>query len=427
MIMKARLKSLAPFLVIALVFLCWIVATTKHALEPEQETPPAEPGPVATPQEPETASLPAVPRPEELYGGPWSTYHGDSSLTGAVSTHLPEAPQRLWVFETDGALYTTPVASARHIHCATTKGTVYAVDTQGNEVWSKQLIRKTNEDGTDLMESFDAPIACFDETLYAGSAYDNLYALDAETGETRWTYDVGSPLLGTANLHRSGSTRQLVIIGQAEGTLHSLDPATGTPIWQTEGIDRCDGSPSVGDNTIVFGSCAAALHVFDASDGDLAHNIEIDDESQVAGGVAIVGDSVFSGSYSGALIHADASTGKIVWSNLDSKDEVFTTPAVAGGWVVFTSLDGGLYALDRATGRQLWRYETGGEPTSPVIALDKVVVGADGTLYLLELQTGKVLWSYEVSDFITAPAIIDGMIVVGSEDGTVTAFGAALE
>ena len=52
---------------------------------------------------------------------------------------------------------------------------------------------------------------------------------------------------------------------------------------------------------------------------------------------------------------------------------------------------------------------------------------ADGRLYLLDLETGEELWSYEVSDEISSPAIINGMIVVGSEDGTVTAFGAARE
>ena len=41
------------------------------------------------------------------------------------------------------------------------------------------------------------------------------------------------------------------------------------------------------------------------------------------------------------------------------------------------------------------------------------------------LRLGEKIWSYEVSDETSSPAIIGGMIVVGSEDGTVTAFGAA--
>ena len=52
-----------------------------------------------------------------------------------------------------------------------------------------------------------------------------------------------------------------------------------------------------------------------------------------------MGESVFSGSHSGKLIHANMRTGEIVWINEDSEDEVFTTPAVKGDWVVFGSFD----------------------------------------------------------------------------------------
>ena len=156
-------------------------------------------------------------------------------------------------------------------------------------------------------------------------------------------------------------------------------------------------------------------------------NIEIDNDSQIAGGVAIVGDSVFSGSHSGYLIHANSKTREVVWINKDSEDEVLSTPAVSGEWVVFSSYDGLVYGLDRATGQKKWSFDTRGWPTSPVIAADKVVLTADGVLYLLRLDTGEEIWSYEVSDEATSPAIIRGMIVVGSEDGTVTAFGASQE
>ncbi len=90
---------------------------------------------------------------------------------------------------------------------------------------------------------------------------------------------------------------------------------------------------------------------------------------------------------------------------------------------MFGSLDDYVYALDLATGKTVWRFETPGEPSSPVIAGDAVLFSAEGTLYMLRLGDGEVLWSYEVSDTISAPALIWGMVVVGGEDGTVTAFG----
>ena len=374
------------------------------------------------------APVPYLPNVEVEYAdAAWSTYHGGPALTGAVQGALPEEPVVLWRFQADAPVYHTPVSCGERVYFSTTRGGVFALDLEGNEIWSKHLVREMKRDGTPRMERFDAPAACFNGVLLIGAMSGTLYAFDASTGDEKWRYDVGGPILGTANLRRSAEasgTDLVYVIGQDDGTLHGIDLESGTRVWKAEAIDRCDGSPSVGGDAIIFGSCAAALHVFSTEDGELTKNIPIDDDSQIAGGVALVGDSVFSGSHSGYLIHANSETGEIVWINEDSEDEVLTTPAVSGDWVVFSSYDGLVYGLDRRTGQKKWSFDTEGWPTSPVIAADKVVLSADGVLYLLRLDTGEKIWSYEVSDEATSPAIIRGMIVVGSEDGTITAFGA---
>jgi len=399
--------------------------------EPSPPEPPVvvstEPTPAETPTTPPPppVSIPGVPVAQGT--APWSTYHGGAALRGAVNVVLPDAPTRLWRFQTVGSVYQTPVADGQGIYFTTDEGGVIALDLNGEKLWSKKLMREPSANGEPRSERLDAPVACFESTVLVGADSGILYAFDAATGDEKWTYDVGGSILGTVNFQPASLTvpsDRLFILGQSDGTLHAVDLKTGNQIWQTESIDQCDGSPGVGQNSIVFGSCAAALHVFSTADGELIRNIEIDDDSQVAGGVAIVGDSVFSGSRSGKLIHANASTGETYWINEDCQDEIFTTPAVDDAWVVFAAYDGIVYALDRATGTNQWTFDTdGGLPYSPVIAGDKVIVSADGTLYFLRLKSGEKLWSYEVSDEISSPAIINQMVVVGGEDGTVTAFG----
>ena len=356
----------------------------------------------------------------------WSTYHGGPTLTGATSISLPDELSVAWRFQADSSIYQTPVSSENRIFFSTRRGGVYALDMEGNEVWSKRLVQELRRDGTPRMERFDAPLSCFGSTVLAGSLNGTLFALDAESGEEKWKYDVGGPILGSPNLHPASDlleSDRVYVINQEDGVLHSIDLETGMRLWQTEGVERCDGSPAVGGNIIAYGSCASALHVYSAVDGSLLRNIEFDEESQVAGGVAITGQSVFAGSHSGRLFHADLTTGEILWMNESSEDEIFTTPAVNDEWVIFGSYDDNVYALDRATGELKWTFNSEGLPVSPVIASDKVLVSSDGMLYMLTLKTGEVIASYEVSDEITSPALINGMIVVGSDDGTVTAFG----
>lgn len=434
---KRGFKIPLPLIAIVLLVVGFFVA---EQLFVDAPTPPAETASVET--EPDPAPAPSSPAKEPLPEpkppvGPvvtpvakmWSTYHGGPGLVGYSDAVMPDTLEVLWRFQADGSIYYTPVADALGIYTGTLKGEVYGLDFDGNERWHTRLVREVREDGTERMERTDAPIACFMSMVFVPTLNGKVYALDSATGEVKWIYDVDGPILGTVNLLESedGSPPRLFVIGQDDGSLHSFDPMTGEGVWTAEAIDRCDGSASVGNGAIVYGSCAAAFHVFSAADGTISKNIELDPDSQVASGAAIAGDSIFGGSHSGRLFHVSMSAGEILWINEDSEDEIFTTPALTDAMVVFGSYDGNVYALDRLTGVLSWKYVTDGFPTSAVIATDKAFLGVDGVLQALRLTDGEVLWSYEVSDEIASPAIINGSIVVGSEDGTVTAFGAKLE
>jgi len=348
----------------------------------------------------------------------WNTYHGNAALTGVSPAHLPDQLRHFWIVRTKGAVRTTPVVYRGSIFYADASGTIAAVDLRGQPLWTRSFNGPPRPDGTPQPAVFDAPLACFDGLLLAGSAEGVLHALDAATGEERWQRDIGGPILGTPNWAKGA----VYVMAQDVGALHCLDAATGESRWVAAEVGRCDGSPAVADGAVVFGSCAAALHVFSAGTGQLERHIAIDDESQVAGGVALVRGSVFSGSRSGKVLHANAATGDTEWVSGDAEGEVFTTPAVDDEWVVFGAIDGYVYGLDRKTGTRRWMFDTGGRPRSPVIAGDKVVAAADGTLYLLALADGRPLWSYAVGDEITAPAVAGPLVIVGSDDGSVVAF-----
>jgi len=388
-----------------------------------------------------TKPEPVPPRPDAMEVGKpaarhdpaadneWNTYHGSPALDGVAHVKLPDRLALRWRFKASGAVLNTPVATDGRLYFSNDKGLLFAVDLEGREVWSRTLAREATDDAPPVQEQFDAPLACFDGTVVAASAEGVVYALDAATGQEQWRMDLDGYIMGTPNLRPASEGRPgaLFVIEQGEGALHCLDFATGKPLWRTEGVDRCDGSAGVGEDVVVFGSCAAALHVFSATDGALLREIEIDGDSQVAAGVALVGDSVFAASRSGKLVHANTRTGAAVWVSEACQDEAFSTPAVNDDWVLFSAEDGRVYTLDRNTGQQKWTSATDGSPSSPVIAGDKVVVASDGTLYLLRLADGGEVWSYEVSDQITSPAVVGDLVVVGSEDGTVAAFGAAKE
>ena len=361
----------------------------------------------------------------------WATYHGGADLAGVADIQLPGALSLLWRFKAGAPVRTTPVAAGDRIFFANAKGQVFAIDAQGQQVWSRSFLRPARNDRPPREEVFDAPLVCVEDMVVAGSASGIVYALDAATGGERWKADLDGTILGAPSFaavkpgNAGEEALRLFVIEQSAGVLHCLDARTGERVWKTEGVDRCDASPGIGGGVAVFGSCAAALHVFSAETGELLREVPIDDDSQVAGGVVVIGDAAFSGSRSGKVLQVNTQTGSVVWVNEDSQDEVFSTPAVDDAWVVVGSADGMVYGLERATGTRRWTFAADGAFSSPVIAGDKVVVCSEGALHLLRLADGGALWSFEVSDAITSPAIAGGLVVVGSDDGTVAAFGPA--
>ena len=268
--MKRVLKSLLPFAAIAVLALWWLSTMDRKPVQeiktPEEQTPVVESTPTAQPAPPESTS--------------WPTYHGDHALKGYTPTPLPEKLVRLWSYQAKGPVYATPVAAGDAIFSCTSDGWIFALDRSGTELWSRQFMRTSKADGKQVPERFEAPISCFDTLVLLGSAHGTVYALDTKKGETRWTYDVGGPVLGTVNGQTTAGENEparLVVIGQDDGVLHCIDAASGLALWKTEGIDRCDGSPSVSQGIAVFGSCAAALHVFSMTDGAMLQTIELDE------------------------------------------------------------------------------------------------------------------------------------------------------
>ncbi len=351
-------------------------------------------------------------------GAAWPTYHGNAGLTGVSVEALPETLELLWRFSVGGAVYDTPVSDGARIFFSGKKGKIVALDLKGSKVWEKRFTRMNDAVAT-VPVRFEAPLVCGGGLVFAGSTRGTLYALDAKTGEVRWRYEMDGRIVGSPNFVGVG----VIVLDQGEGALHCVDVATGKLLWKTEGVERCDGAPGVGNGKIVFGSCLAALHVF-SDKGRHLKDIEVgDDDGQIAGGVAVDGNLAFAGLRSGSLVCTDLEAGDILWSSDFSDEQTFSTSAITSNWVVYASDNGFVYTVNREDGTLVWKFDTGGLPTSPVVACDKVAVSAGGTLFLLDLDSGKKVWSSEISDGISSPALIGGRIVVGADDGTVSAFG----
>ncbi|MDT4893056.1 MAG: hypothetical protein QOE97_2091 [Pseudonocardiales bacterium] len=134
----------------------------------------------------------------------WPTYHGDALRTG-VSTTMPPvsgAPVRSQAVGLDGAAYASPIVAGGRVYVATENDTVYALTTDGHQLWKAHLgepspagerpcgnIDPLGITGTPVYSGGVVYVAAG----YGGPVRHELVALDAATGAVRWRKGIDLP------------------------------------------------------------------------------------------------------------------------------------------------------------------------------------------------------------------------------------------
>ena len=212
--------------------------------------------------------------------GAWRTYHGNFALDGLADEPLPDAPELLWKFKAGNRVDLTPVSAAGRIYFTTAKGGLVALDLDGKPVWTVSI----------APDSFSSPLLLVDGLLIAGSSKGILHAFETGAGKEKWGYDPGGAIQGSPNrIGFPGGRRGVMAISPSDGAIHGVDLETGTVVWKTAGVERCDGSAALSGGRIVMGSCASALHVFSEPSGEKLMDVPLGGDNQVAGGVAMSG------------------------------------------------------------------------------------------------------------------------------------------
>lgn len=218
-------------------------------------------------------------------------------------------------------------------------------------------------------------------------AYDRVYCLNAQTGETVWF----KSMPGGFNIYPSASTPCIdegrCYVQGSTGMVHCFDAVDGSLLWEAETTSR-----------------SGATH--GSSFG-------------VANGVAVV--------MSDDLLGFDAATGDLKWRVAEPWG-INASPAFwAHEGRTYAVCNGGkdTFAIDVATGEIAWRVPGGGNCT-PAFADDVMVVVSGkqdtGTVaYRLALPQPEKMWQVDFYDRGTSPVIVDGHVYTVGGQGAKSA------
>jgi len=312
----------------------------------------------------------------------------------------------VWEFACEDEVRSSPAVKEGVLYIGAYDNNLYALDAK-----SGQFLWKYPTEGGICVS------ACPDgNKVFFGSEDHVFYALSCRTGRIVWSCPTDGRIRSSA-LAAYGH----VFFGSDDGNLYAANAESGQVIWkyQTGGPIRC--KPLLALEAIVFGSEDSLVYAVDMGDGGLKW------KQRTSRGVVsspCLGEGlIYIGSRDWYLYALSAHSGWPVW-RFRASNWIISSPATAENRVFFGSVDTNVYALDARKGRVLWKFPTGGQVTSsPCVHNGAVYIGSvDSFVYCLDAKTGEERWRFQTGGPVpSSPAVAEGLLYVGSMDGHIYA------
>ena len=410
-----------------------------------------------------------------------SMFRGGETHSGEFASQGPREFHRVkWTFPTGARILSSPVSDGIAIYFGSDDGNIYAVDAKtGKQIWQHAT-------GGPVAGS----ASVVDGTLYIESYDGKLYALDSRTGSTKWKFATsGERHFEAKGLHGIQPKTQtiadpwdtylsspvvakgIVYFGSGDDNLYAIDAGSGELRWKFATGDVVHASPAYADGVVYFGSWDSYFYAVDAITGKEKWRLHTGEDAMVHNQVgfqsspAVVNGVVYTGCRDSNLYAIEAASGKEKWHVGNNGSWVITSPAVAKGKVIFATSDSSKYGIvDADSGKLVVQQQgTAFMFSSPSIAGDVVFIGVlNGTLEARDFATGNLLWEFQteaskrnlgwvltadhkfnapmlftsnwyeptlaafdrqssVGSFFSSPLVVGGVAYIGSTDGNLYA------
>jgi outer membrane protein assembly factor BamB len=216
----------------------------------------------------------------------------------------------------------------------------------------------------------------------------NLYALDAQTGVIKWSFNTGNSILNAPTISNGK-----IYLGSNDGKIYVIDAETGIELLNFS----IPASPTKNSEPGVYATPLV--------------------------------DSTTIYAVNGSLLAIDIHSGNIRWqfSSQSPFGQIIGNPSMFENSIITPTMDA-IYAIDKATGEPIWKFShiKGGVFFSPVLENGNIYFGdSSGYLYIINAETGRQVRKYNMNlldlssysnftaEFVFQPAVKERMIYVG--------------
>ncbi|MFI1419590.1 PQQ-binding-like beta-propeller repeat protein [Streptomyces sp. NPDC020731] len=382
---------------------------------------PAVPAPMAPAGPPEQ---PGGWRPwrfrmsNDVWGTP--AVDGDLVYVTSFEVHALDVATGRRRFKTRDVAWSMAVADGR-IH-ASDGPTLFALDArEGGDLWRLST------------DAWVYSLKADRGTVVTGTRGGGVQAWEASTGRKLWEIsgcqtDFESPEAGPA-VHEG-----TVYVWQ-DARLRALDARTGDERWSYPIGDAasCGGVPirvTHAPDGYVYVCAGTRVLTLEVASGHVRWHFEAPAvflaPPAFVPGPAVTGGGLYLADYLGTVYALDATDGRDRW-RIATESRASVEPVLVAAGHVHVGSGKGLYTLDAVTGTPKWRFQSGGEIVgAPAVAEGRIHFGSsDHLLYTLKADDGRLRWKLATGGEITgSPVVRDGVVYACSKDRCVYALDA---
>jgi outer membrane protein assembly factor BamB len=330
-----------------------------------------------------------------------------------------------------------PVVADGRVYTIDTRATVRAfrADT-GAPIWSRQ-VRGENSPSETL---FGGGVSYDNGRIYATNGAGDAAALDAATGAYIWRVKPGGPLRGAPTV----SADNVYVISQ-DNQLFALNAANGETRWTGAGAFEQAGvfgtaAPAFAQSTVVAGFSSGELTAYRYENGQVVWQDALarTGVSTVVGTISdidadpvIEQGRVFAVGQGGRMVAVELITGQRAWElNIAG----ISTPWVAGDWLFVVTDQARLLAVARSSGRIRWisqlpRYRDAEDRQGPIFWRGPVLAGnrliltnSIGQITYVSPVNGALLSTTNTGAPISLPPVVaNNTLYILSDSGRLTA------
>ncbi|CAE7594816.1 der [Symbiodinium microadriaticum] len=334
--------------------------------------------------------------------------------------------------DSDARLLSSPIVVNNVVFTLDANGYLSSFDARnGNRFWTRRLGLDTES----ADELIGGGIAYDNGRLFATTGLGSVLAMAPATGKLLWRREFKVPF-------RSAPTAadDRVFVITHDNQMFALDAATGETQWDHPAIVETAGilgnsSPAILGDIVVAPFTSGELVALRVQNGRqiwqdtltrTGRLTSLSTLNDIAGRPVIDRGRVFAISHSGRFVSIDLRTGERVWTrNLGSTQ----TPWVAGDYIYTVTGEGQVVCLNRSDGRVRWvkqlvRWKDPEDKDGPIIwngpvlASDRLILASsEGVVLSLSPYSGKVLGMMETEvPFFIPPVVARGMVFLLNDE-----------